>query len=66
MAGSGTAHLRAPEDSLLRVEHLVVEFPVGTEAGKDALARNLAAGATAAGTPVGGAGGAVVTSTVGG
>jgi len=41
-------------------------FPVGTEAGKDALARNLAAGETAAGTPVGGAGGAVVTSTVGG
>ncbi len=29
MAGSGTAHLRAPEDTLLRVEHLVVEFPVG-------------------------------------
>ena len=29
MAGSGTAHLRAPEDALLRVEHLVVEFPVG-------------------------------------
>ena len=41
-------------------------FPVGTEAGKDALARNLSAGETAAGTPVGGAGGAVVTSTVGG
>ena len=34
--------------------------------GSDALARNLAAGETAAGTPVGGAGGAVVTSTVGG
>ena len=29
MAGSGTAHLRAPGDSLLRVEHLLVEFPVG-------------------------------------
>ena len=29
MAGSGTAHLRAPEDALLRVEELVVEFPVG-------------------------------------
>jgi peptide/nickel transport system ATP-binding protein len=29
MAGSGTAHLRDPEDALLRVEHLVVEFPVG-------------------------------------
>src|SRR2546426_7247661 len=28
MAGSGTAHLRA-EDALLRVEHLVVEFPAG-------------------------------------
>jgi peptide/nickel transport system ATP-binding protein len=29
MAGSGTAHLRAPEDTLLRAEHLVVEFPIG-------------------------------------
>ena len=29
MAGSGTAHLRNPDDALLRVEHLVVEFPVG-------------------------------------
>ena len=29
MAGSGTAHLRSPEESLLRVEHLVVEFPAG-------------------------------------
>jgi peptide/nickel transport system ATP-binding protein len=28
MAGSGTAHLR-DEDALLRVEHLVVEFPAG-------------------------------------
>jgi peptide/nickel transport system ATP-binding protein len=27
MAGTGTAHLRAPEDALLRVEDLVVEFP---------------------------------------
>ncbi len=27
MAGSGTAHLRAPDESLLRVENLVVEFP---------------------------------------
>ena len=27
MAGTGTAHLRAPEDTLLRVENLVVEFP---------------------------------------
>jgi len=29
MAGSGSAHLRPPEDSLLRVENMVVEFPVG-------------------------------------
>ena len=29
MAGSGTAHLRAADETLLRVEHLVVEFPVG-------------------------------------
>jgi peptide/nickel transport system ATP-binding protein len=29
MAGSGTAHLRSKDDALLRVEHLVVEFPVG-------------------------------------
>jgi peptide/nickel transport system ATP-binding protein len=29
MAGSGTAHLRPEADALLRVEHLVVEFPVG-------------------------------------
>src|SRR6202795_606995 len=29
MAGSGTAHLRPPGDALLRVENLVVEFPVG-------------------------------------
>jgi peptide/nickel transport system ATP-binding protein len=29
MAGSGTAHLRNTDDALLRVEHLVVEFPVG-------------------------------------
>ena len=29
MAGSGTAHLRNADDALLRVEHLVVEFPVG-------------------------------------
>jgi peptide/nickel transport system ATP-binding protein len=39
-------------------------FPVGTAAGRDALARNLAAGETAAGTPVSGEGGAVVTSGV--
>ncbi len=30
MAGSGTAHLRADADPLLRVEDLVVEFPVGS------------------------------------
>ncbi len=29
MAGSGKAHLRASDDSLLRVENMVVEFPVG-------------------------------------
>ena len=29
MAGSGTAHLRPPDEALLRVEELVVEFPVG-------------------------------------
>jgi peptide/nickel transport system ATP-binding protein len=29
VAGSGTAHLRAPEEVLLRVENLVVEFPIG-------------------------------------
>ncbi|HWJ61847.1 MAG TPA: oligopeptide/dipeptide ABC transporter ATP-binding protein [Acidimicrobiales bacterium] len=29
MAGIGDAHLRAPEDSLLRVENLVVEFKTG-------------------------------------
>jgi len=29
MAGSGTAPLRAEDDSLLRIEDLVVEFPVG-------------------------------------
>ncbi|MPY94909.1 MAG: ATP-binding cassette domain-containing protein [Acidimicrobiia bacterium] len=29
MAGSGTAHLRRPDEVLLRVENLVVEFPVG-------------------------------------
>jgi peptide/nickel transport system ATP-binding protein len=29
MAGSGTAHLRPEDDTLLRVEDLVVEFPVG-------------------------------------
>ena len=29
MAGSGTAHLRREDETLLRVERLVVEFPVG-------------------------------------
>ena len=29
MAGSGKAHLRSPDEALLRVEDLVVEFPVG-------------------------------------
>ncbi|MBA2280639.1 MAG: ATP-binding cassette domain-containing protein [Acidimicrobiia bacterium] len=29
MAGTGTAHLRAPGDALLRIEDLVVEFNVG-------------------------------------
>ena len=29
MAGTGTAHLRAADEALLRVEDLVVEFPVG-------------------------------------
>ena len=29
MAGTGTAHLRDPKDALLRIENLVVEFPVG-------------------------------------
>jgi peptide/nickel transport system ATP-binding protein len=37
-------------------------YPVGTDAGREALARNLAAGETAAGTPVRGEAGAVVTS----
>jgi peptide/nickel transport system ATP-binding protein len=31
MAGSGTAHLRAGADTLLRVEDLVVEFPAGRQ-----------------------------------
>jgi peptide/nickel transport system ATP-binding protein len=29
MAGSGTAHLRSPDDVLLQVENLVVDFPAG-------------------------------------
>ena len=32
MAGSGQAHLREPSQTLLRAEHLVVEFPVGRDA----------------------------------
>lgn len=31
MAGSGTAHLRDRDDIVLRVEHLVVEFPAGSK-----------------------------------
>lgn len=34
MAGSGDAHLRSPADTLLRAEHLVVEFPVGRKGAK--------------------------------
>ena len=34
MAGSGTAHLRPEGQALLRVEHLVVEFPVGAPASR--------------------------------
>ncbi|MCP4228447.1 MAG: ATP-binding cassette domain-containing protein, partial [Actinomycetia bacterium] len=30
MAGTGKAHLRQAEDTLLRAEDLTVEFPVGT------------------------------------
>jgi peptide/nickel transport system ATP-binding protein len=30
MAGSGTAHLREPSDTLLRAENLTVEFPLGS------------------------------------
>jgi peptide/nickel transport system ATP-binding protein len=29
VAGSGTAHLRAEDEALLRAEHVVVEFPIG-------------------------------------
>src|SRR5437763_12581956 len=29
MAGSGTAHLRTDDNSMLRVENLVIEFPAG-------------------------------------
>ena len=29
MAGSGTAHLRGSDEAMLRIEDLVVEFPVG-------------------------------------
>ncbi len=35
MAGSGTAHLRdVSEDPVLRVEHMVVEFPIGNTGAK--------------------------------
>lgn len=34
MAGSGDAHLRTPGETLLRAEHLVVEFPVGRSGAK--------------------------------
>ncbi len=34
MAGSGDAHLRPPTETLLRAEHLVVEFPVGRSGAK--------------------------------
>ncbi len=30
MAGSGTAHLRPTDDTLLRAENMVVEFPIGS------------------------------------
>jgi len=33
MAGSGTDHLRPADQTLLRAEHLVVEFPVGGRGG---------------------------------
>ena len=38
MAGTGTAHLRAGDDVLLRVEDLVVEFPAGPAASVSAVA----------------------------
>ncbi len=34
MAGSGGAHLRRDNDSVLRVENLTVEFPIGTSGAK--------------------------------
>ena len=34
MAGTGKAHLRNTDDVLLRVEDLVVEFPVGRKIGR--------------------------------
>ena len=37
MAGSGTAHLRPHDEVLLRVENLVVEFPVGRPARSSAV-----------------------------
>ena len=38
MAGSGSAHLRPAEDTLLRVENLVVDFPVGRKRKVSAVA----------------------------
>ena len=37
MAGSGTAHLRPEGEAMLRVEHLVVEFPVSRHAAVHAV-----------------------------
>ncbi len=34
MAGSGSVHLREVDDTVLRVEHLTVEFPIGTSGAK--------------------------------
>jgi peptide/nickel transport system ATP-binding protein len=38
MAGSGSAHLRPADDTLLRVENLVVDFPVGRKRKVSAVA----------------------------
>ncbi len=34
MAGSGSTHLRDADEAVLRVEHLTVEFPIGTSGAK--------------------------------
>jgi peptide/nickel transport system ATP-binding protein len=47
----GEADVPGDEDGDARHEHRCF-FPVGTDAGRDALARNAAAGRTAAGTPL--------------